>query len=39
MSKRARAKEFAALTDDETRQIEQAYSELFGVEASEEIAR
>jgi Fic/DOC family len=39
LSKRARANEFAALTDDETRQIEQAYSDLFGVEAGEEIAR
>jgi hypothetical protein len=38
LSKRARAKEFAALTDDETRQIEQAYGDLFGAEAGEEIA-
>ena len=39
LSKRARDKEFAALTDDETRQIEQAYNDFFGVEAGEEIAR
>jgi hypothetical protein len=38
LSKRAREKEFAALTDDETRTIEQAYSDLFGAEAGEEIA-
>ena len=39
LSKRAREKEFAALTDDETRRIEQSYSDLFGAEAHEEIAR
>jgi hypothetical protein len=32
LSKRAREKEFAALTDDETRRIEKAYSDLFGAE-------
>ena len=30
LSKRARENEFAALTDDETRRIEQSYDELFG---------
>ena len=39
LSKRAREGEFAALTDDETRRIEQAYSNLFGADADEEIAR
>ena len=39
LSKRARDKEFAALTDEETRQIEQAYSDLFDAEADEETAR
>jgi hypothetical protein len=39
LSKRAREKEFAALTDDETRRIEQTYSDLFGAEADEEVAR
>ena len=39
LSKCAREKEFAALTDDETRRIEQSYSDLFGAEAHEEIAR
>jgi hypothetical protein len=38
LSKRAREKEFAALTDDETRRIEQAYADLFGAAADEEIA-
>jgi hypothetical protein len=37
LSKRAREKEFAALTDDETRRIEQAYADLFGAAADEEI--
>ena len=39
LSKRAREGEFAALTDDETRRIEQAYGNLFGADADEEIAR
>jgi hypothetical protein len=39
LSQRARDKEFAALTDDETRRIEQSYSDLFGAEAHKEIAR
>jgi hypothetical protein len=39
LSKRARSKEFAALTDDETRRIEEAYINLFGAEAGEEIAQ
>ena len=30
LSKRARENEFAALTDDETRRIEQSYGDLFG---------
>ncbi len=38
LSKRAREKEFVALTDDETCRIEQSYSDLFGAEAHEEIA-
>lgn len=38
LSKRARDKEFAALTDDEARRIEQAYIDLFGAAADEEIA-
>jgi hypothetical protein len=38
LSQRAREKEFAALTDGETRSIEQAYAELFGAEETEEIA-
>jgi hypothetical protein len=36
LSGRAREKEFAALTDDETRKIEQTYLELFGAEGTEE---
>ena len=39
LSTRARSKEFAALTDDETRRIEEAYINLFGAEAGEEIAQ
>jgi hypothetical protein len=39
LSKRAREKEFAALTDDETRRIEQSYGELFGTGAPQEIVR
>jgi PAS domain-containing protein len=39
LSKRAREKEFAALTDDETRRVEQAYADLFGAAADEEIVR
>jgi hypothetical protein len=38
LSKRARTNEFAALTDDETRRIEQAYADLFGADLDEEIA-
>jgi hypothetical protein len=38
LSQRAREKEFAALTDEETRRIEQAYGELFGPQAGEEPA-
>ena len=38
LSKRAREKEFAALTDEETLRIEQSYSDLFSAEAHEEIA-
>ena len=38
LSGRARSKEFAALTDDETRRIEQAYVDLFGPVAGDEIA-
>ena len=30
LSKRARENEFAALTEDETRRIEQSYADLFG---------
>ena len=37
LSKRAREKEFAALTDDETHRIEQAYIDLFGTDRCEEI--
>jgi hypothetical protein len=36
LSKRARGNEFAALTDDETSRIEQAYNDLFGAEMGEE---
>src|ERR1700722_4882636 len=39
LSTRAREKEFAAFTDDETRRIEQSYSELFGTGAHQAIAR
>src|SRR5262249_48982975 len=39
LSKRARSRELAALTDDETRRIEQAYIRLFGAEAGEQGAR
>ena len=39
LSKRAREKEFAALTDDETRRIERAYVELFGAAESSEAVR
>jgi hypothetical protein len=39
LSDRARSKEFAALTDDETRRIERAYIELFGVDVGEEITQ
>jgi hypothetical protein len=35
LSKRAREKEFAALTDEEVRRIEQAYREAFGIDAYE----
>jgi hypothetical protein len=38
LSQRARTKEFAALTDDETRRIEQAYLDLFGADRGEKIA-
>jgi hypothetical protein len=37
LSERARTKEFADLTDDETRRIEQAYIDLFGTDMGEEI--
>jgi hypothetical protein len=37
LSKRARTKEFADLTDDETRRIEQAYIDFFGTDMGEEI--
>jgi hypothetical protein len=37
LSKRARTKEFAALTDDETHRIEQAYIDLFGTDTNEEV--
>jgi hypothetical protein len=39
LSKRARGKEFAALTDDETRRIEQAYIDHFGADAGEDVAQ
>jgi prophage maintenance system killer protein len=39
LSKRAREEEFAALTDDERRRIEQFYGDLFGAEPHEEVAR
>lgn len=39
LSRRARENEFAALTDDEIRRIEEAYGALFGAEADEESAR
>jgi hypothetical protein len=39
LSTRARSKEFAALTDDETRRIEEAYINLFGGQAGEETAQ
>ncbi|MGB7101355.1 MAG: Fic family protein [Xanthobacteraceae bacterium] len=39
LSKRAREKEFAALTDDETRRIEQAYVDLFGAAGDKEAVR
>jgi Fic/DOC family len=39
LSKRARDNEFAALTDDETRRIEQAYIDLFDADDGEEIAQ
>lgn len=39
LSKRAREREFAALTDDETQRIEQAYIDLFEVEADKEFRR
>jgi hypothetical protein len=37
LSRRARTKEFADLTDDETRRIEQAYIDFFGTDMGEEI--
>jgi hypothetical protein len=39
LSKRARENEFAALADDETRRIEQAYANLVGAAADGEITR
>lgn len=39
LSRRAREHEFAALTEDEMRRIEEAYGALFGTEADEESAR
>ena len=39
LSGRAREKEFAALTNEETRRIEQAYSDLFGADAAERTAQ
>lgn len=39
LSKRAREKEFAALTDDETRRIEQVYAELFGTNEGQRFFR
>jgi Fic/DOC family len=38
LSKRAREKEFAALTEEETRSIEQSYIELFGADTGAENA-
>ena len=35
LSRRARTREFAALTDDETRRIEQVYSDIFGQDTTE----
>ena len=39
LSKRARENEFAALTDDETRRIEQSYGDLFGAPTALSIGR
>jgi Fic/DOC family len=39
LSGRAREKDFAALTNEETRRIEQAYTDLFGADAGEQIAQ
>jgi hypothetical protein len=39
LSKRTRGKEFAALTDEETRRIEQAYIDLFGADVGEDITQ